>query len=294
MKKQKQYITLLIVILAIFIFSIKPSSAVADAYEKYYYKGYNYATGIGELNFNPNGTIQENNAATIAVSSSVVYDGFSGKARIKTYTRNGIVQQWYSRNYKMPGDIRATQVTNSKIVTTFKSQSAVDNFIAPSNILPKESSKVAIPGLGWLADGLSIPYLGGIIDTALFLINESSGGVKHNIDGLNKSASIYLTSVSKDKTEIPPSVGVANADKYTAGVYDPATGTYKAGYKPKSIGAVSNFLFHYDVPEGVTRNLQASAKAYYTVFTTNDISYYYPVDVYTRQATHYFTITGRK
>ncbi|SDW16806.1 hypothetical protein SAMN05518848_101484 [Paenibacillus sp. PDC88] len=194
----------------------------------------------------------------------------------------------------MPGDIRATQVTNSKIVTTFKAQSPVDNFISPSNILPKESSKLSIPGLGWLADGLPISYLGGLMDTAFFLINESSGGVKHDIDKYNQSASIYLTSVSKDKTEIPPSVGVANADKYTAGVYDSATGTYKANYKPKSIGAVSNFVFHYDVPDGKTRNLQASAKAYYTVFTTNDISYYYPVDVYTRQATHYFTITGRE
>ncbi|MEK5058705.1 MULTISPECIES: hypothetical protein [unclassified Paenibacillus] len=67
-------------ILAIFIFSIEPSSAAAVAYEKYYYKGYDYATGIGEINYNPNGTIQENNAATIAVSSSVLYDGLTGKS----------------------------------------------------------------------------------------------------------------------------------------------------------------------------------------------------------------------
>ncbi|MFS0855885.1 MULTISPECIES: hypothetical protein [Paenibacillus] len=194
----------------------------------------------------------------------------------------------------MPGDIRATNVANSKIVTTFKSQTAVDNFIAPANILPKESSSTAIPSLGWLAEGLQIPFLGDVIDTAFFFLTEAPGKVSYNIDDLNRSASIYLTGVSNDKTEIPPSVGVANADKYTAGVYDSATGTYKEGYKPKSIGAPSNFVFYYDVPDGVTRNLQASAKAYYTVYTTNDISYYYPVDVYTRQATHYFKITGKE
>lgn len=32
--------------------------------EKYYYKGYDYATGIGEILLNSDGTIQENGAAT--------------------------------------------------------------------------------------------------------------------------------------------------------------------------------------------------------------------------------------
>ncbi|UHA73263.1 hypothetical protein [Paenibacillus sp. 481] len=273
------------------------SYAVSMDSEKYYYKGIEYATGISELCCG-NPAIQENGAATIAVSSSVNYGGSSGKARIKTYTRNGIVQQWYSRNYKGPGkgDLYthyATIVRNEKIATTFTSQSPVTNFITPSAVLPKVSSTTAIPALGWLVEGLKVPYLGAFVDLTLSIIQSGPGSVEHVIDASNSSATIYLRNVASNKTEIPPSVGVANADKYTAGVYDKTTGSYKPGYEPKSIGAVSHFLYNYYIPAGQIRNLKAEAKAYYDIVMNNELSSAYRVSVYTRPATHYFTITGK-
>ncbi len=299
LKQTKTLTSLTVLLVLVAILNCNITSAVTVDAEKYYYKGYAYATGIGELDCcgTPVGGIQENNAATIAVSSSVYYTGSGGKARIKTYTRNGIVKQWYSRNYAGPGkgDLYtpyATAVNNEKIVTIFSSNLAVDNFIAPDQILPKKSSTTAIPGLGWLAEGLNIPYLGGIVDTALFMIQEASGSVTHVIGTNNEKASIYLTSVPASKTEIPPSVGVATADQYVAGVYNSTTGTYQPGYEPKSIGAVSNFVYSYKIPKGETRNLVASAKAYYDIFMNTEAGGAYRVSVYTRQADHYFSITG--
>lgn len=268
--------------------------------EKFWYKGYGYEKGIGELDCcgDPYGDIQENGAATIAVSTAVTYGDNTGKARLKTYTRNGIVKQWYSRNYVQgnPTTFYATSVQNDKIVTIFTASSLVDNFITGGvNILPNESSTTAIPEFGWVLDMLKMPsYVGALADIGIMIINSAPGSVEHTMGTNNRSATITLRNVAASKTEIPPEVGVATMDQYTAGnaKYDAATRTYQTLTAPKSIGAVSHFLYNYEVPTGETRVLQSKAKAYYEIQMRNDAGANYRVNAYTRLATHNFTITG--
>lgn len=243
----KKVLTSLIVIVCGFsIFTLN----VAQATEKYYYKGANYSTKVtDEL-----GNQYDSSSSVVIVSASAVFDGVStGKERVRAFSRCEVVKKITNANNCY---VESMSVRLAKSNSSGTDDLSAHNFITLATPRPTASTTF-FSGISYLIGNY---YINASLTTIEALLNGMSYKVSHSFADYNRAARVRFDNLTTSNVDVPTTIKYNLVD---------------AAYEKKAKGVGATFSFH-DISKSKF-HVTARADANYLLYIPTGVPYQPPL-----------------
>ncbi|CAM5219057.1 hypothetical protein UACE39S_03211 [Ureibacillus acetophenoni] len=253
-KKIQLFLTLGIITILIF-----PKETFAV--EKFWYKGASYSSIAVEEDYNKYSDL---GLSTVIASAAATFDGGGGKVRVRGWTRDSIIKNYYDANW----------VYTQKMTIGFAHPSwAVSGLVGM--VSPNESTfSTNIPSLHWAVEVFNLVYA---------ITKPITGYVKHEREAYNRQVEVTFGNIGSNATELPSSI-----------TYKDAEATLNKAFLDQSTKSGVSAYFEYNYNPGSNKgDLRAWTKAYYVYGKEVSPGMHAVIGVRTGNATVNFTINNK-